>query len=81
MVNFKRNKKAKCLICKKNSSLFFLKKKQPTKIFPVPHSVKFKKKDLKIFICYSCRHLFQYPLPTKKDMIKQLSEIIQTEDF
>ena len=70
----KKKLKPKCLICKKKTSLFFIKKKQPTKIYPAPSSVKFKKKDLKIFICFHCRHLFQHPLPTKKQIKSYYSE-------
>lgn len=59
----------KCLICeKKNSVLLLKKKKQPTKIFPQPNFTTFKIKDLSLYVCYSCRHVFQHPIPTNKEI-------------
>ena len=59
-------KKVVCKICQKKSEFIFLKKKQPTKIYPSRKLSNFKKRDLNIYFCKQCSYCFQHPMPNDK---------------
>ena len=63
-----KNKKVFCNICKKKSEFIFLKKNQPTKIFPTQKISNLKKKNLNIYFCKNCSYCFQYPSPSNKQI-------------